>query len=341
MSTKGTIEIPSVLSFNRKLEPSDALMFSGSWCDIENDDEWKEIPVIDRRNRGVKSNFLNEVLEDEAELQKQIEEPNPVWGDDATLLHDHNTLKVSFTLRIIGDIDAPAACNKAPYQARLSEVIREYTEQYAFEELAVRYANNIANARFLWRNRLGADEVSVKVSCSGLDQPIVFDAHDYDLRDVAKHNENISKLANIIAKGLGEQKYTLLTIDGYAKLGTAQRVWPSQKMITSKVKKGEEKKSRHLFTLNDCAAMHSQKIGNALRTIDNWYDEDAHPIAVEPFGSVTHRGVAMRKTMNDFNTLSRRWLVEGDDMTDSEKHFVIAVLIRGGIFGKKDTKGKE
>ncbi len=338
MSAKGTIEIPSVLSFNRKLEPSDALMFSGSWCDIESNDKWKKIEVIDRRNRGVKSNFLNEVLEDEVALQKQIEEPNPVWGDDASLPHDHDTLKISFTLRIIGEVDVPAACNKVPYQARLSEVVSEYAEQYAFEELAVRYANNIANARFLWRNRLGADKVFVKISCSDLDQSIVIDSYEYDLRDVTKRNEIISKLANVIAKGLGGSKYTLLNIDGYARLGAAQRVWPSQEMIM-KIPKGE--KSRHLFKINDCAAMHSQKIGNALRTVDSWYEEGAQPIAVEPYGSVTHRGVAMRKSMNDFNTLSRRWLVESDDMTDSEKHFVIAVLIRGGIFGKKDSKGKE
>ena len=43
----------------------------------------------------------------------------------------------------------------------------------------------------------------------------------------------------------------------------------------------------------------------------------------------------MRRSKNDFNSLTKRWLVDRDDnLTDDEKHFVIAVLIRGGVFSQ-------
>lgn len=329
---QATVEIPTVLAFDRKLEPSDGLMYSGNWNDIASKDLWTKISLIDRRNRGVKSNFTREVLEDEEELQKQIQEPNPVWGDDALLPHDHDTLKLSFTLRVVGGLDKPSACNKSTYQDRLTEIVKEYSETYHFDELAKRFANNIANGRFLWRNRISGDELKILVSIDDSEEVIEFNGYDYDLKDVSNEDDDIRKLQQTIAAGLSGVKYVLLKVEAFVRLGQGQRVWPSQEMRMN-IPKGE--KSRYLFNINNHAAMHSQKIGNALRTIDNWYSEEAQPIAVEPFGSVTHRGMAMRKSRNDFNSLAKRWLVQRDEnLTDAEKHFVIAVLIRGGVFSQ-------
>ncbi len=328
---KPQIEMPSVLAFDRKLEPSDALMYSGCWESTGKNEGWQAIKLIDRRNRGVKSNFKKEVLENEEELQKQIEEPNPVWGDDAALPHQHDTLKVSFTLRVVGGVGTASTCNKTSFQDSLINVTEEYTKRDGFNELAKRYANNIANGRFLWRNRVGAESVKISVAHTDLDTPCVFD--NYSIRDIEHTDTSLGNLTEIIAKGLRGDAYALLHVDAYVKLGEAQRVWPSQEMIMN-IPKGE--KSRHLFSLNGCAAIHSQKIGNALRTIDNWYGEDVSPIAVEPYGSVTHKGIAMRKSKNDFNTLINKWVIKGEEILENEQHFVMAVLIRGGVFGESD-----
>ena len=304
-------------------------MYSGNWADIDRGEGWQKIELMERRNRGVKSNFSPEVTEEE--IQKEVEEPNPVWGDDAALPHDKDTLKVNFTLRVLGDLHIPSACNKAPFQDKLSQVINEYASDPSFKELSIRYANNIANGRFLWRNRVGAESIRIQAKGKGLPEPLVINAYDYQLRSFSG-DENVSKLAKIIHDGLAGTSFSLLQIDAYVKLGAGQRIWPSQEMRMN-IPKGE--KSRHLFQLNGCAAIHSQKIGNALRTIDNWYDDDAEPIAVEPYGSVTHRGQAFRASRNDFKTLFKKW-ISGEALSPEEKHFVIAVLIRGGVFSEKE-----
>lgn len=324
------IKNPGVLSFDRKLEPSDALMYSGKWEDIGNQEKWEEIKLIERRNRGVKSNFKNEVLEDEEALKKQIEEPNPVWGDDAALQHNHDTLRVSFSLRVIGDVGKPSACNEKRYRERLKEIVEEYRDTVTFQELARRYAINIANGRFLWRNRICVDEIKVVVSIDS--EVLEFEAYDYSLNDFNMTDDKIKKLTDVIAASLSGEDSTFMKIDAYVKIGEGQRVWPSQEMRMN-IPKGE--KSRHLFQLNGCAAIHSQKIGNALRTIDNWYGDNVEPIAVEPYGSVTHQGEAFRASRNDFKTLSRRW-IDGEEIGEDEKHFVMAVLIRGGVFSEKE-----
>ncbi len=337
-----TLTLPSVLAFDRKLEPSDALMHSGNWENINNDKYWQAIELFERHNRAVKSNFKQEVLDDEEELQKQIAEANLAWGDDAALSHEHDTLKVSFTLRVVGGLNKPSVCNKVEFENVYSERIEGYI-QTDIEELANRYAYNIANGRFLWRNRVGAQEVKIIVKHTSLENPLEFIAYDYPLKNTTSESKSIVDLSGLIKAGLMGNESILLTIDAYANLGKGQRIWPSQEMVLNSPK-GE--KSRHLFFLKvkdkNIAAMHCEKIGNALRTIDDWYpqfSETQSPIAIEAYGSVTQRGVAYRSSKNDFKSLLLKWLNtdDGKDIETDDKHFVAAMLIRGGVFGEGET----
>jgi len=329
------IKLPSVLAFDRKLEPSDALMYSCCWKNLEDETSWQAIELFERRNRAVKSNFKQEILADTEELNKQIAEANLAWGDDASLFHDHDTLKLSYTLRVVSGLSQPSACNKAAFEHRYSEKIKQYTNSN-LNELASRYAYNIANGRFLWRNRVGAQDIIVRVNHVGFEQPLKFNAYDYSLNQTQSNDGMVSKLAKLIHAGLSGSDNVLLKIDAYVRLGDGQRVWPSQEMVLNTAK-GE--KSRHLFSLNGIAAMHCEKIGNALRTIDDWFPNfsaTGAPIAIEAYGSVTQRGMAYRSSKTDFKTLLLKWLNAEDDnnIQEEEKHFVVAMLIRGGVFGE-------
>jgi CRISPR-associated protein Csy3 len=310
-------------------------MHSGNWKDIKEDKLWQTIELFDRRNRAVKSNFKQEVLEDEEELQKQIAEANLAWGDDAALAHDNDTLKISFSLRVVSGLSQPSVCNKVEFEKVFHERLEEFTDTN-LEVLANRYAYNIANGRFLWRNRVGAQNIKVIVKHSTLGSPLEFDAYDFSLKNTSSEDASVNTLAHLIKSGLGGDENTLLNIIAYVNLGEGQRVWPSQEMVLNPPK-GE--KSRHLFNLNGNAAMHCEKIGNALRTIDDWYPAATSPIAIEAYGSVTQRGVAHRSSKNDFKTLLLKWLNAEDIATISsdEKNFVVAMIIRGGVFGEGES----
>lgn len=341
------LTLPSVLAFDRKLEPSDALMYSGNWADINDDKAWQVVELFERRNRAVKSNFKQEVLDDEEELQKQIAEANLAWGDDAALSHEHDALKVSFTLRVVGGLNQPSVCNKVEFESEYSKRIGAYIQSGGIEELANRYACNIVNGRFLWRNRVGAQEVKIIVNHNkSPEKALEFQAYDFPLKQTTSKNDSVMKLAQLIKAGLTGDESILLAIDAYVNLGKGQRIWPSQEMVLNS-SKGE--KSRHLFSLKvkdkNIAAMHSEKIGNALRTIDDWYpqfSETQSPIAIEAYGSVTQRGVAYRSTKNDFKTLLLKWLnsEDCDGIGEHTKHFVVAMLIRGGVFGEGEGEGE-
>ncbi len=325
------LKIPSVLAFARKLECSDGMMLSGQW-EEKSKETWQDILVIEKAVRGTISNRMKSgSAKDLAKIDADVKNPNPQTVDNTALPFGADTLRVDFTLRVLGDLATPSTCNDPAYQAALAVLINGYIAEERFEELAKRYAANIASGRFLWRNRVGAEQVEVQVVCG--EKTWCFNAQEIGLRSFDQNLSDLDELASCIASGLKGEEHIMLEVTAYTQLGNGQTVFPSQELV---MEKGA--KSKYLYQLGGVAAMHSQKIGNALRTIDTWhgYADEVGPIAVEPYGSVTNRGKAYRqpKEKNDFYTLLDGWILKGKIPVLEQQHYIMAMLIRGGVFGK-------
>jgi len=333
----------SVLAFERKLDPSDALFFAGKWGQRDESENWKPVPVKTKSVRGTISNRLKTKDADPAKLDASIQSPNLQTVDFASLPANADTLRVRFTLRVLGGAGTPSACNDAPYQAKLSATVQQYVSSLGFSALAKRYAANLANARFLWRNRVGAEAVEVLVRHlrdGDIAASWTFDALAHSLRKFSD-DASVEKLAAVMAEGFSGTGHVLLEVIAFVRIGDGQEVFPSQELILDRGdKKGQ--KSKTLYTVDDIAGIHSQKIGNALRTIDTWYPEQEGlgPIAVEPYGSVTSQGKAHRqpKQKMDFYTLLDNWVLKDETPPVDQQHYVMANLIRGGVFGEAEEK---
>lgn len=330
----------SVLAFERKLDPSDAVFHAGRWDDRSQSHAWQPVTVREKSVRGTISNRLKAKDQDPAKLDAAIEKPNLQTVDVAALPAEADTLKVQFTLRVLGGAGTPSACNNAAYQAKLLDIVQGYVQKHGFSELALRYEANLANGRFLWRNRAGAEQLEVTVEQMHNGQAAhtwSFDAlaqNTRALRAIYSETKNLVKLWQAIAAGLAGSQHVLLRVTAFARQGAGQEVFPSQELILDKASAG---KSKTLYHVDGVAAIHSQKIGNAVRTIDTWYKgaDELGPIAVEPYGSVTTQGKAYRqpKQKQDFYTLLDNWLLKDQVPQVEQQHFVMAVLIRGGVFG--------
>lgn len=348
------LETASVLAFERKLDPSDALLFSGNWDGRSHSAYWQSIMIREKSVRGTISNRLKTTGQDPAKLDAAIQKPNLQTVDVATLPADADTLKVQFTLRVLGGTGSPSACNDADYRTKLDMTVNGYVQAVGFSDLAGRYAANLANGRFLWRNRIGAEQVEVTVAQLKEGQPVAswtFDALSHDMQALtasAADQTKLQELASVIAQGLAGDTHVLLQVTAFVRIGHGQEVFPSQELIldqsqTRTVNGKAVKKSKTLYdvTVGDTkiAAIHSQKLGNAIRTIDTWYSDaaDNGPIAVEPYGSVTTQGKAYRQprgSKDDFYTLLDNWIIKDKAPNLEQQHFVIATLIRGGVFGE-------
>lgn len=335
------IKTASVLAFERKLANSDALMHSGEWQSRTESEGWKPIVIQSKDVRGTISNRLkNPAQSDPAKLDAEIQKPNLQRVDVAALPFDSDTLRVSFSVRVLGNLARPSACNDPDYQKALEDVINGYIKNEGFEELALRYASNIANGRFLWRNRVGAEALEVRVKHiknQSVQTEWIFDCTNFDLRSFPDESASLKELAAVIREGLSGNEFSFLQVEGFARIGAGQEVFPSQELVLDNNR--DNAKSKTLYEVNGVAAIHSQKVGNALRTIDTWYPE-AHeygPIAVEPYGSVTNRGKAYRQPKDklDFYSLLDGWVLKNKLPPVEQQHYVMATLIRGGVFGEK------
>lgn len=331
----------SVLAFEKKLVPSDGYLYGTVWDNRDN--TATPLSLIEKSVRGTISNRLKAAEADPGKLNAKIQNPNPQTVDACSLSEKQDTLKLSFTLKVLPGVEDPSACNVASFNESYTAVAQKYIENYGFEQLAQRYAVNIANGRFFWRNRVGAENLEVRVESlvSGDEFSATFDAKKVGIQNFEFSSPAIEALTKRIADALsGKTEFALFQIDAFAKVGKAQEVYPSEELV---MEKGNKKKSKILYSVKGVAAMHSQKIGNALRTIDTWYPEfteTKRPIAIEPYGAVTNLGVAYRnpKSKSDFYTLFDKYAWGEALSSAEEEHYVMAVLVRGGVFGES---GKE
>ncbi|MBX3628849.1 MAG: type I-F CRISPR-associated protein Csy3 [Nitrosomonas sp.] len=334
----------TVLAFEKKLVSSDGYLYGTTWNERHQKDKAIALRLNEKSVRGTISNRLKPALQsDPLKLNAEVEKPNLQTVDACALGENQDTLKLHFTLKILAGVEKPSASNGPKFNESYPKVAQTYIEHEGFKELSRRYATNIANGRYLWRNRVGAEKIEVIVD-TGDDQTFTFNAKDFALNRFDSNNPDLQVLANKIAEALcGRLPYLLISIEAFALVGKAQEVYPSEELVLDK---GKGNKSKILYEVNGVAAMHSQKIGNALRTIDTWYPGHDNleigigPIAIEPYGAVTNLGKAFRtpKDKADFYTLFDSFAL-GESLADKiQQHYVMAVLVRGGVFGQS---GKE
>ncbi len=332
----------SVLAFEKKLVPSDGYMYGTKWDDRS---EVTPLPLIEKSVRGTISNRLKAAIKnDPVKLNAEVEKANLQTVDSCALAPEQDTLKLHFTLKVLGGVQQPSACNNVLFKQSYASAVRDYVGKEGFKELGKRYALNIANGRFLWRNRVGAENIEVQVKALNKDnkQSWVFDATQFSTKHFNNDDAQVLELGDRIAKALAsEYDFLMLEINCFVQVGKAQEVYPSEELVLDK---GKGKKSKILYAVKDIAAMHSQKVGNALRSIDTWYTEfddvekSAGPIAIEPYGAVTNLGKAYRtpKDKQDFYTFFDKWARGAELERIEDEHYVMAILVRGGVFGESD-----
>lgn len=336
---------PSLLSVERKINVSDAIFFAGKWEERVHPEKFRPVRIVEKSVLGTISNRVKE------NSKLNIESPNLQTVDSAALPAQADTLLVSFSMRILPGIGETSSCNDRSYAEGLKSIVQSYIQTHSLEVITSRYAENIANGRFLWRNRVGAQNISIMVTSKRGDivaAPLTFSARSYSLNKFGSAEkggggglpESCATLADAIADGFSDPFGCLLEIRAFVQLGTSQEVYPSQEL---NLKKDSAKKSKILYSVEydggKVAAFHSQKIGNAIRTMDTWYPHDlspATPIPVETYGTVTSEGVAHRdvKSGRDFYTLLDKWVLDGETPEVDDQHYVIAMLIRGGVFSR-------
>jgi len=340
---------PQLLSYTGSLKPSLGFFFA------LNDDKRQPVTVEEESLRGVIANYGAE------KKGQNTGRPNLQLVDRAHLPASCRECEVSFTLTILGNALRPHACNNPEAAASLAELVSVYASKGGFEYLAGLYADNIVRGRWLWRNKSLAQQLDIEVKAGEECFVFTLQRHGGQQETLSAQSEDaLARLTQLIADALaGRSPRCLLEISARLDVGAGQEIYPSQELPLEGEDKraGGHKKSRLLASTPvdgvNQAVLHSQKIGNALRTIDRWYPEAEphYPLAIEPFGVDGGLQTAHRTTKQSsfYGLLESHYqdylngLGEVEDAAQlngemQQLHFVIGCLIRGGVYSNEKSK---
>lgn len=339
--------LPGVVAITRGIVVGDAVMYSELADGTE-----KALPVIRHGIRGTQ-NVDADGKGSTSGTAKRREVSNIQVTDSAKTDPQAVALRVRFGLRFSEMGAAPlyvAASGKdkpedvAALRESIQGFISRAKDSEGLHEVARRYARNIANGRWLWRNRMVASAVEIEVSTG--DEVLRFDALALSLHHFEDVTPDELKLAKALADGMTGESLRGIDVDARVTMGFpgSFEVYPSQNYLESKPKGF----ARALYCLGlpspagengvrtmGTAAIRDQKVANALRTIDTWYptfDEVKRPIAVEPNGANLEAQDFFRPVTSAASAFRLLGRLDEIDPASSDGMFMIASLIRGGVY---------
>lgn len=346
-----------MLAFSRSIQITEGLFYATSSA---NQDVLTPVAVLEKGVRGQSS-------EDKA---KNPGLSNPQSVEYAIIPQEHDGVRLSFSVRFMPLSLRPHACNNTDVGASYERLASAYRTAGGFEVQALLYIWNIANARFAWRNRFQSDAMTVRIESEDA-EALTFDPFKLKLDVPATHEDLVASLTSGSPDALGEiiagvahglsnydNEAYALKITWDAAMEPAQEIFPSQEYIREE--KADKQLSRVFAKLPTFhngrtlmqASMHSQKIGAAIRHIDIWHESEDHdaPIAVNPYGGVQETSAVLRdpKSKRSFYDLRAKAdaLISGIEAANSpeevtgDAHFVMANLVRGGVFGASGKKAE-
>lgn len=346
-------KLPGVLAFNRGHVVTDGEMFNEIAGQYEN----HPVEVIRHGIRGTQ-NINDGKGNGETAANGVRNISNIQITETAKLESSADALIVRFGLSMLdmaGSLDSCVAADKDAgrmMRATFEDFVNRAKASEGIVEVARRYARNIANGRWLWRNRTIARLIEIEVTNSG-GVLAKFNAKSIPMNTFGDYSEGEIKVADEIVKQMRGTSLDGLTITARLTMPTkgAIEVFPSQNYVENKpkgfarplYKLGHPEKIGH-NEIRDArvmgrAALRDQKLFNAIRTIDTWYpaySETGFPIAVEPLGaSLSQQEFYRSGKASSFDMLKRLVQIEPDT---PEGLFCIAALDRGGVYGESDKK---
>jgi len=359
MTTPTTFkQLPAVLSFQRGLLVTDAPFYN--LIGERETDYFRDAPVrVIRHGIRATQNVSEGAKTSEKTGTRDV--ANIQQTESAKLRQDATGLVVEFSLRPLELARTLHACGSG--KAEIRRAMRESVDDFiaraldseAVMNVSLRYARNVLNGRWLWRNRIVADSVAIQVF--GGDESIAeVDALTVPTDHFDEPSDAERAVARRMVEAFGGKRGLGMTVRATLEFGATGvlEVYPSQNYVERV--KGY---ARSLYKLPGSsvridrdappdiielgtAALRDQKIGNALRTIDTWYDDYPNvlrAIPVEPRGASLDLLEFFRSGQTSaFKLLGR--LAEIDPESD-DGLFVIATMIRGGVFGESEKEEKQ
>lgn len=354
-------KLPGVLAFNRCHVVTDAEMFSRmpDGTDVP-------VPVIRHGIRGtqnVNDGKGNDGQKVAAGGERSIS--NIQITESAKLDTQAMALVIRFGISMLdigGSLDSCVGTDKENGRMMrnvIDDFVRRAKASQGIDEVVRRYTRNIANGRWLWRNRSIAAGIEITVSKKSDGSKLAsFDGKLVPYNAFGDYSPDETIVAKELAAQMRGDSDDGLTVEAVVtpRVAGNVEVFPSQNYVENKPKgfsrplyklgHAEPFDLRNVNAFTDTrvtgyAAIRDQKIFNAIRTIDTWYEahkETGFPIPVEPLGAnLSQQEFYRGGKQSSFEMFKRLAQI---DPASAEGMYCIAALDRGGVYGETDKNEK-
>lgn len=349
-----SIKLPSLLSYTRTINPS-----LGAFYAVVKEEDVLSLNrnKINITTVGLATTISNFTTSPEAELEKNSGK-NIQTTQMAIIPEGCNYCVVEFSLNVSNKFLNPTSCNSLLFRKEINKFVLSYLKTDNINNLARAYLTNIITAKFLFRNLNLSSNVNVIVTDTETKEKYSFSSksgfHSLSQFKDSEDIKNIERLTKQLSEALSGttemddlgfkfQKVLNWKVTAYFEAAQNTEVYPSQEFIDGA--KGKILSTvRVLDGKEEQAIYHSQKIGNAIRTIDTWYpnykeEERQYALPVEPYGIDKTDQSVQRDKQSLYTYLQQIDDLNNKKPEDSISNYIIACLIRGGVFsGKSDKK---
>lgn len=355
MSTNTFKKLPSVLAFQRSMLVSDATLFS-----VFEDGSVEPLSVVRHGLRGTQNVNETESKASSAKASSARNVANVQITESARLDPEAVVMRAVFSIKMLNLDNALFSCAggdsdlSSKFKTSLTDFISKVKSSEGLDAVCLRFARNIANGKWLWRNRTLAESIEIRVF-SSKGAIATFNALDIPLNKFDNYSEGEKSLAAALVNGIKGNSLEGISVEADVNFGVkgAIEVYPSQNYIDKSGAKGfarslyklghpAEKEAMEGMRVMGHAALRDQKVANAIRSIDTWYPEFPNvlkAIPVEPNGASLDEMQFFRKgDTSSFSMFKRLSAINPDS---DEGQFCIAALIRGGVYSESEDKPKD
>lgn len=334
------MKLPNRLTYTRSISPS-----IGVFLSVNADGNMVPLNIKTVKVLGQKSS-ASEAFDKKAAIKggtthAKLAEGNPHTVEYCHVPYECNTLLCKFSLRVNANSIRASNCNDNDVYDSLRLLSEAYENSGGYKYLAERYVENLFKGAWLWRNS-DALNINIKVTTQRkleiLSENITLKKYD---ESYPKNLTGYSELIEQFSQALCDPKLCLfLEVEAQITPSFMQEIFPSQAFTEKNSDVGRVYQNTKIEGKR-AAILGSYKIGAALALIDDWYPDADEKIRVGAFGVIKNKNTSVRhpdtkqdlySLLMDTENITKNLNSNKDIKSNNKAHFVIANLIKGGLF---------
>ena len=350
------MKLPTNLAYERSIDPSDVCFFV-VWPDNKKTPLTYTSRTLLGQMETASLAYDSSGNPKESATAEALAQGNPHQVDFCHVPFGASHVECCFSVSFCSELRKPYKCSSSSVKQTLVQLIELYETKIGWTELATRYLMNICNGKWLWKNTRKAYCWNIELTpWPWNEEKVKFEdvRNNYMSRQDFENHKDWSAIVEMIKTAFSSTNgLAIFEIKATLHLPTNAMVRPSQVFTEKESGSKSKSKSQNSRVFQSTTIdgertpiLGAFKTGAAIATIDDWYPGATESLRVGRFGvhreDVTcYRHPSTGKDLFSILQQAEHYIEvlnankTPDQETINDMHFLLANLIKGGMFQHK------